>query len=231
MATPSFKDYYATLGVSRTASEKEIKSAYRKLARQYHPDVNKDPGADDRFKLINEAYSVLSDPAKRTKYDGLGADWERIEREQEFARQPAHYPDRGSRDLSYLWWHRLQGRAAGAPRPDRHDQRRLPDLRRNRRPSDAPDAAGDDSRRGHGGIAHPRPWRRRAGRRARRPLSARPPAARRPLRCQGSRSLHHAARARRPGSAGRRGDRPRADWQPEAACARGQPGGEGLPPA
>ena len=82
-----YKDYYATLGISRTASEKEIKSAYRKLARQYHPDVNKDPGANDRFKLINEAYSVLSDPAKRTKYDSLGADWERIEREQEFARQ------------------------------------------------------------------------------------------------------------------------------------------------
>lgn len=87
MATPSFKDYYQTLGVSRTASEKEIKSAYRKLARQYHPDVNKDPKATERFKLINEAYEVLSDAKKRQKYDQLGADWERIEREQEFARQ------------------------------------------------------------------------------------------------------------------------------------------------
>src|SRR5258708_40123667 len=87
MATPQYKDYYQTLGVSRTASEKEIKSAYRRLARQFHPDVNKDPKATDRFKLINEAYEVLSDPQKRSKYDQLGADWERIEREQEFARQ------------------------------------------------------------------------------------------------------------------------------------------------
>ncbi len=69
MATPAYKDYYQTLGVSRTASEKEIKSAYRRLARQYHPDVNKDPKATDRFKLINEAYEVLSDAKKRTKYD------------------------------------------------------------------------------------------------------------------------------------------------------------------
>jgi DnaJ-class molecular chaperone len=82
-----YKDYYATLGVPRTASEKEIKAAYRKLARQYHPDVNKDPKATDRFKTINEAYEVLSDATKRSKYDQLGSDWERIEREQEFARQ------------------------------------------------------------------------------------------------------------------------------------------------
>lgn len=87
MATPQYKDYYQTLGLSRTASEKEIKSAYRKLARQFHPDVNKDPKATERFKLINEAYEVLSDPKKREKYDQLGADWERIEREQEYARQ------------------------------------------------------------------------------------------------------------------------------------------------
>jgi DnaJ-class molecular chaperone len=77
-----YKDYYATLGVSRTASEKDIKSAYRRLARQYHPDVNKDPKATDRFKLINEAYEVLRDPKKRVKYDQLGSDWERIERGQ-----------------------------------------------------------------------------------------------------------------------------------------------------
>jgi len=96
MATPQFKDYYQTLGVSRTASEKEIKSAYRRLARQFHPDVNKDPKATDRFKLINEAYEVLSDPKKRSKYDQLGADWERIEREQEFARQYQSQPSRGA---------------------------------------------------------------------------------------------------------------------------------------
>jgi DnaJ-class molecular chaperone len=87
MATPQYKDYYKTLGVPRTVTDKEIKSAYRRLARQYHPDVNKDPKATERFKLINEAYEVLSDPKKRSKYDQLGADWERIEREQEFARQ------------------------------------------------------------------------------------------------------------------------------------------------
>jgi DnaJ-class molecular chaperone len=87
MAAPEYKDYYKTLGVSRTASEKEIKSAYRRLAREFHPDVNKDPRATDRFKQINEAYEVLSDSKKRSKYDQLGADWERIEREQEFARQ------------------------------------------------------------------------------------------------------------------------------------------------
>jgi DnaJ-class molecular chaperone len=87
MAAPEYKDYYATLGVSRTATDKEIKSAYRRLARQLHPDVNKDPKATDRFKLVNEAYEVLSDAKKREKYDRLGSDWERIEREQEFARQ------------------------------------------------------------------------------------------------------------------------------------------------
>src|SRR6266516_3794935 len=96
MATPQYKDYYQTLGGARTATEKEIKSAYRRLARQYHPDVNKDPKATDRFKLINEAYEVLSDPKRRTKYDQLGTDWERIEREQEFARQYQSQPGQGA---------------------------------------------------------------------------------------------------------------------------------------
>src|SRR2546421_237352 len=70
-----FKDYYRILGVDRSADEKTIKSAYRKLARKYHPDVNK--GQDARFKEINEAYEVLSDPEKRRRYDTLGPDWER----------------------------------------------------------------------------------------------------------------------------------------------------------
>jgi curved DNA-binding protein len=71
-----FKDYYATLGVSKAATEKEIKQAYRKLARKYHPDVNPgDKRAETRFKDINEAYEVLGDPAKRRKYDELGANW------------------------------------------------------------------------------------------------------------------------------------------------------------
>lgn len=71
-----YKDYYSTLGVSKTASDDEIKSAYRKLARQYHPDVNKDPGAEDKFKEINEAYQVLSDKEKRQKYDRFGYEWQ-----------------------------------------------------------------------------------------------------------------------------------------------------------
>lgn len=68
----SDRDYYDTLGVGRNASDDEIKSAFRKLARQYHPDVNKEPEAEERFKEINEAYGVLSDSAKRARYDRFG---------------------------------------------------------------------------------------------------------------------------------------------------------------
>jgi curved DNA-binding protein len=75
-----FKDYYATLGVAKTASEKEIKQAFRKLARKFHPDVNPgDKTAEARFKEINEAHEVLSDPEKRRKYDELGANWRTYE--------------------------------------------------------------------------------------------------------------------------------------------------------
>jgi DnaJ-class molecular chaperone len=75
-----FKDYYATLGVSKTSTEKEIKQAYRKLARKFHPDVNPgDKQSEMRFKDINEAYEVLGDPAKRKKYDELGANWRQYE--------------------------------------------------------------------------------------------------------------------------------------------------------
>jgi DnaJ-class molecular chaperone len=73
-----FRDYYKTLGVERGATAAEIKIGYRKLARKHHPDVNpNNKEAEKRFKEINEAYQVLSDPEKRKKYDELGADWER----------------------------------------------------------------------------------------------------------------------------------------------------------
>jgi curved DNA-binding protein len=75
-----FKDYYSTLGVAKTATEKEIKQAYRKLARKHHPDVNPgDKTAESRFKELNEAYEVLGDPPKRKKYDELGANWRAYE--------------------------------------------------------------------------------------------------------------------------------------------------------
>lgn len=70
-----FKDYYKIMGLERGASQDEIKRAYRKLARKYHPDVSKEADAEDRFKEIGEAYEVLKDPEKRAAYDQLGANW------------------------------------------------------------------------------------------------------------------------------------------------------------
>lgn len=71
----TFQDYYKTLGVKRDASQAEIQRAYRKLARKYHPDMNKDADASEKFKQVGEAYEVLKDPQKRKRYDTLGADW------------------------------------------------------------------------------------------------------------------------------------------------------------
>jgi curved DNA-binding protein len=73
------RNYYEALGVPRDASAEDIRRAYRRLARQYHPDVNKEPGAEDRFKEISEAYEVLRDPEKRERYDRFGGNWRAAE--------------------------------------------------------------------------------------------------------------------------------------------------------
>src|SRR5256885_4522651 len=83
-----YKDYYKTLGVARNASIDDIKKAYRRLARQHHPDVNKKPEAEKRFKEINEANEVLSDPEKRRRYDAVGPEWERF---QQGGQQPGGF--------------------------------------------------------------------------------------------------------------------------------------------
>src|SRR5436853_4587462 len=91
-----FRDYYETLGVPKTATEDEIRTAFRKLARKHHPDVAKDKKvAEEKFKEINEAYEVLSDSEKRKKYDQLGADWNRPGGFQPPPGWGAHHPEGG----------------------------------------------------------------------------------------------------------------------------------------
>jgi curved DNA-binding protein len=103
-----YKDYYKALGVEKTASAEQIKKAYRKLARQHHPDVNpNDKNAEQKFKEINEANEVLSDPEKRKKYDQFGADWQR------YQQQPGGTGRGGQPGGGFDWSQYTQGGGGG----------------------------------------------------------------------------------------------------------------------
>ena len=104
-----YKDYYQALGLEKSATPEQIKKAYRKLARQHHPDVNpNDEGAEQKFKEINEANEVLSDPDKRKKYDQLGADWQR------YQQQPGGGAGRGAPPGGgFDWSQYTQGQGSG----------------------------------------------------------------------------------------------------------------------
>lgn len=115
MAAQKTQDYYAVLGVSRNADEKAIKSAYRKLARKYHPDVNpNDPSAEARFKEASQAYEVLSDPEKRKLYDQFGHNWEAV---QNFGGQPGgggvDFEGMGGAGFGSIFEHLMQNFGAG----------------------------------------------------------------------------------------------------------------------
>ena len=118
----AYTDYYAVLGVPRDADQDAIRRAYRKLAREYHPDLNSDSDAEDRFKELGEAYEVLSDPDKRERYDRLGASWREQEQEapdanfeEFFARQGFGSDDTGVEFSDDLFERLFGGRAGGGP--------------------------------------------------------------------------------------------------------------------
>src|SRR6056297_594698 len=106
-----YKDYYKIMGVDRDATQDEIKRAYRKLARKYHPDVSKEADAEARFKEVGEAYEVLKDPEKRTAYDQLGADWKAG---QEFRPPPGAGARAGARPGGGGFYYSSSGGGAGA---------------------------------------------------------------------------------------------------------------------
>jgi len=122
-----YKDYYQVMGVPRDASQEDIKRAYRKLARKYHPDVSKEPGAEEKFKEVAEAYEVLKDPEKRKAYDELGSRWQPGEDfrpppdwgEQGFEFHGEGFPGGGGAEafsdfFESLFRHRAGGRGRGA---------------------------------------------------------------------------------------------------------------------
>ena len=125
----NYMDYYGVLGVSRDSDQDAIRRAYRNLARQYHPDLNSDEDAEERFKELGEAYEVLSDPEKRERYDRLGANWREVERE--------------APDESFEEFFTDQGWGDGAAWvPGRTCLRRCSELGRNARPGRCVGATG-----------------------------------------------------------------------------------------
>ena len=143
-----FKDYYQTLGLGKTASGKEIKQAYRKLARKHHPDVNPgDKVAEARFKEINEAYEVLGDPEKRKKYDELGANWRQYEQAQQAGQSP----------FGDIRWGDGPAKRAATTRSTRKNSAACSAARIHSRTSSRRSLAAADSRRAGGRARRARP--------------------------------------------------------------------------